>query len=159
MAAWPSYALPTTSRSSCCSTAKRARPRSLGRACRIRECGSPARGHPPRERHPRVAWRGPLEHLRGVRGLDLDLVTRGDVITRDHLVVGLTRTHHRIDAGVLIDHHLEKRRSIEADEFLDHARHVGLLVEPDRELESVGERRLHEILGMQALVARGEAAL
>ena len=42
---------------------------------------------------------------------------------------------------------------------LDDARHVGLPVEPRRELEAVGQRGLDEILGMQALVAGAQSAL
>ena len=64
-----------------------------------------------------VGAAGLLEHLRGVRRLDLDLGARGNVLAGDHLVVGLAGTDHRIDAGIRIDHHLEEGRALEADEF------------------------------------------
>ena len=84
---------------------------------------------------------------------------RGDVVAGDHLVVRLARTHHRVHAGLGVDDHLEERRALELDELLHHARHVLLAVEAHREAEAVGLRGLDEVLLVQRLVARGQAAL
>ncbi len=77
----------------------------------------------------------------------------------DHFVIRLPRTHHGIDAGIGIDHDLEEGRTAETNELVDDARYIGFLVEPRGVLKAVCQRRLDEILGVQALVAGAEAAL
>src|SRR5271156_1297350 len=143
----------TGCRSSCCRKGRRCPLRSPGPSYRMSGSGSYGIGAGLRCATPQS------EHFGGVRRLDLDLRSRRDVLARDHLVVALSRTHHGIDAGVTIDHDLEKGRSLESDELLDHARHVRFLIESYGIFEAVRHRRLDEILGMQALVAGAQAAL
>jgi len=80
------------------------------------------------------------------------------VLAGDHVSVCLPGTHHRINAGIRIDHDLEEGSAVETDEFTDDARHVGFVIEPRSVFEAVGQRRLDEILGVQALVAGAQAA-
>src|SRR5450432_1853656 len=84
----------------------------------------------------------PLEHLRRPGGPDFHLGARGDEISRDHLVVRLTRPDHRVDTRIRVDHHLEEGRAPEGEELGDHPRYVGLLVQAHRVAEAVRLRSL-----------------
>src|SRR5690242_2833345 len=100
------------------------------------------------------AWSSTSEHLRRPGCLDVHLVARGNEIAGDHVLVGLPRAYHRVDARVGVDHDLEECRSREREELADDARHVGLALEAHRVAKAVGLGRLDEVLLVERTVAR-----
>src|SRR5215831_2568405 len=104
-------------------------------------------------------WSSTSEHLRGSRGLDVDLVARGNEVPGDHLLVALPRAYHGVDARIGVDHHLEECRPRKGDELGDNPRDVLLAREPHRVAKAVRLRRLDEILLVQRAVARRQPSL
>src|SRR5579863_10300551 len=99
------------------------------------------------------------EHLRWARCLDVHLVARRNELAGDHLGVALPRSHHGVDTGVRVDHHLEECRALEREELGDHPRHVLLVLETRGVAEAIRLRRLDEVLLVQRAVTRRQATL